>query len=255
MTFGNLELPNLDYVLRGRVKELWKPLLQVARLIGGDCWQVLSTGVKQTVEAKMEARQNSLEGRLTYVVVELIRAQNSLEVPFDLIWSELERNLEAQQDAHNPNLIHSPEFGDITKQSIGRRLGELFDAKRSLKKVGGEAVRVRTFSGNKVARMARKYGCDFRLVTEVTGVTDSPGVSPSVTLQNERFEGQINQFRGQKREGNLWKSVTSVTDQNERFSKGEENKPIFNHNLSPEETENLKKRILGLHDQTEGVER
>jgi len=159
--------PKLDIPwLKGRMKELYKPLLTVAS-VHPEHYKTLERFVKEKVEEKMRERRESFEGHLAIATIKLIGRLKTLEIPFEDIWLKLKMELNGLDHPNKPNQMETELFGILTKQKVGRRLREVLGSKTMLKRVEGGVKRVHVFDPMKVLKIAKKIH-----VTDVTDVTD-----------------------------------------------------------------------------------
>lgn len=163
--FNSLVLPDVGEKLKGRVKEKWKPLLQVAKLVGGICWNTMAQSIDAMIKDRLETKQQSFEGRLVKVCLKAVKDNKSYEVLFDGIWDRLRTELDAYVDDRKPDELKAADFErPITKNWVGRRINDILDAKTKRRRQG-EKIRVyRIFSPSKIKRAAKRYRYD---VTEL----------------------------------------------------------------------------------------
>jgi hypothetical protein len=126
-------LPELNLQVRGRVKEIWRPLLQV--IYGTTLYDRFEEYVIGEQSERIRRKQETLEGRIIEVVRKLIEErvkiikdgkEDPLIVDFSSIWNRLLSELEGTEDLRNTNRADTPEFGLITKQFVGRRIADIF---------------------------------------------------------------------------------------------------------------------------------
>jgi energy-coupling factor transporter ATP-binding protein EcfA2 len=125
---------NVEF-LSGRLEELLLPLLRVT--YGLKAYDIILEFCKQLVEKKEREGKETLEGTIVKVVAEIMIEELSNEIKFDKIWSYLREELEItdvneQAINFNSNSFETLEFGTITKQYIGRRISDIFGAKKIL---------------------------------------------------------------------------------------------------------------------------
>ena len=151
MAFPEVELP-----VKGRIKELWKPIIQVISglTIEGDLGRILSCCRRSGL-----ARINTLEGHIVKVVCELFVLDEPLS--FSAIWDALVLDLGGKLDDKKPNKMDTAEFTEVSKQKVGYRLREVLGGKKA-KAVGHDNDRVYVFDAQKLKRIAKKYGCDLK---------------------------------------------------------------------------------------------
>lgn len=150
------ELPNVETGLHGRVKELWKPKLQIANGL---------TTVETVIEAlaldkmrrKEEERRTCLEAYLTKAVARNYIDMRGQEIPFFSIWNMLKVALgvDDRAETEDGGTVKTPQFGDVTKQSVGRKLSSIFGGKRHLR--GKGIGRTYVFDKAKLRRLTKRY--------------------------------------------------------------------------------------------------
>jgi hypothetical protein len=163
------ELPEVELPVKGRLKELWKPIIQVVS--GLTIEKDLRAQLEQLQKERLSEKTNTLEGHLVKVVCELYVADEPLA--FSDIWDGLVKDLGGKLDDKKPNKMDTPEFGEITKQKIGYRLREVLSGKKGKIK-GKDDSRVYDFNPEKLNRIAKKYG--FSLADKRTSGTSCGGV-------------------------------------------------------------------------------
>jgi hypothetical protein len=160
------KIPEIDLPAKGRLKELWKPIIQVTA--GLTIEQDLRAQLEQLQKERLNEKVNTLEGHLVKVVCEL-HAQDQ-PLAFSDIWDALGKDLGGKLDDKKPNKMDTPEFGDVTKQRIAYRLREVLSGKKA-KAIGHENDRVYSFDSEKLKRIAKKYGCT--LANKLTNFTNT----------------------------------------------------------------------------------
>lgn len=169
-------LPNPNLSFKGRMRELWKPILQVTH--GLPIYETLLNFAQKQAQERLTGKQSTLEGHIVKVVAELY--QKDQHIPFTAIWDALVVDLEAKLDDKKPNKMDTPEFGDITKQRIGYRLHEVLGGnKRSYRSKEG-FTKTYEFSDEKLRRTMKNYG--FNIVSVCPTLPTSEGASASETM-------------------------------------------------------------------------
>lgn len=167
----NWELTEIDLPVKGRLKELWKPILQVVS--GLTVEKDLRAHLEQLQKERLNEKANTLEGHIVKVVCELYGLGQPM--PFSAVWDELARDLEGKLFENKPNKMDTPEFGEVTKQKIGYRLREVLSGKKANTRGQNGAGRIYNFDPEKLRRIAKKYGVAF--ANKLTSETSSKGVS------------------------------------------------------------------------------
>jgi hypothetical protein len=150
-----VELPEIELPVKGRLKELWKPIIQV--IAGLTVEKGLRAQLEQIQKDRLGEKINTLEGHLVKVVCELYRPQTPLAS--SNIWDGLVKELEGKLDDKKPNKMDTADFGEITKQKIGYRLREVLSSKKTKARLQEGPTWVYSFDQEKLKRIAKKYGC------------------------------------------------------------------------------------------------
>jgi hypothetical protein len=149
------KIPDIELPVKGRLKELWKPVIQI--ISGLTVEKDLRTHLEVLQKERLNERANTLEGHIVKVVCELYVCGEPLA--FADLWTGLVADLGGKLDDKKPNKMDTPEYGEVTKQKIGYRLREVLGGKK-IKARGQEGPeRVYEFDFEKLKRIAKKYGC------------------------------------------------------------------------------------------------
>lgn len=182
------DLPSIELAMKGRIKELWKPILQITH--GLTVYDELLKFVEDQKNERLSSKQNTLDGHIVKVVTELHNeAERSVEhLPFQTIWFGLVSDLDGKIDEKKPHSMDTSEFGQVTKNKIGYRLREILSGKtKVLREKDADrnwvSAKVYEFDGNKLRRIARKYG--YELVTELPTLLSSEGVSRPQSMEKQ----------------------------------------------------------------------
>jgi len=184
-------LPNPELPMKGRLKELWKPILQIIHDL--PVYQTLANFVEEQRNERLNAKQNTLEGHIVKIVTELhnqSKANPVPHIPFQTIWLELAADLDGKIDEKRPHVMDTSEFFQVTKNKVGYRLREVLSGKSKMVRERVEdndsLIRAYTFDREKIRRIAKKYGYD--LVAEFQSLTSSErpqtSISTSKTIEN-----------------------------------------------------------------------
>ena len=161
------EMPNVELPIKGRLKELWKPVIRIVQ--GLTVEKDLRGFLESLQQQRMDEKQNTLEGHLVKVVASLYVKGRSIS--FSAIWATLIEDLEGKLDEKRPHKMYTAEFGEVTKQKVGYRLREVLSGKKRPYRSPEGVIKVYKFDSEKLRRVARKYGCNF--------VTKLPSLSTS----------------------------------------------------------------------------
>ena len=166
--------------LKGRVKELFKPILQIAW--GTDFYNDILMFLKQLRDEKIREKRESLEGQLTYTVLSLVKRRveeptvyDSIQVidgkevyiPFAVIWSELVNVLDGSIDVNRPMKMETDIFGDVSKRVVGKRLREILGAKVIVRRDGRTTLKTHVIGVTQLYRAGRKYAVDSDLLKPI----------------------------------------------------------------------------------------
>jgi hypothetical protein len=187
-------LPDVEMKVKGRLKELWKPILQITK--GLEIYDCLLKFVEDQQKERMDIKQSTIEGKIVKVITELFNKHqtvqnNTFTIPFLLIWNALTEELDGRIDEKKPNVMDTSEFFSVTKNKIGYRLREILSGRtRTIRKKSSEGpdliVKAYDFELDKLRKIAKKYG--YELVTKLPMLLSSEGVkaldSPLFASQN-----------------------------------------------------------------------
>jgi hypothetical protein len=186
MTDRQLELLNIELNVKGRLKELWKPILQATSGLSlyGDLYRF----VDDQRNERLSSKQNTFEGHLVKVVVDLHNQTKEAvpSIPFQTIWTELGNDLDGKLDDKKPHVMDTSEFFQITKNKVGYRLREILSGKskpiREKDSEGNDVIiKAYSFDSEKLKRVAKKYG--FNLVTKLPSLPSSEGMRLAETME------------------------------------------------------------------------
>lgn len=184
-------LPNPELLMKGRLKELWKPILQITHDLS--IYQTLANFVEEQRNERLYVKQNTLEGHIVKIVTDLhnqSKANSAPYIPFQTIWLELAADLDGKIDDKKPHVMDTSEFFQVTKNKVGYRLREVLSGRSRMVRERVEdsdsLIRAYTFDREKLGRIAKKYGYD--LVSKFQSLTSSEKaqapVSTPKTIEN-----------------------------------------------------------------------
>ena len=180
-------LPDVEISVKGRLKELWKPLLQITS--GLTVYDELYKFVETQRKERLSLKQNTLEGKIVKVVVDIMNEfGEGATIPFQTIWSRLQEELDGKIDEKKPNVMDTAEFFQVTKNKVGYRLREVLSGKsKPMREKDSEGydivVKAYEFDKEKLRRVAKKYGYDF--VTKLPSLPSSEGVKASASMEKD----------------------------------------------------------------------
>jgi hypothetical protein len=150
------DLPEVQLPVKGRLKELWKPIIQVVSCLTVE--KDLRAQIEHLQQERLDEKVNTLEGHIVKVVCELYVPGTHLL--FVDVWDALVEDLEGKLDDKKPNKMDTSDFGEITKQKVGYRIREVLNGKKE--KVKKQSERAYCFDVEKLARIAKKYAVSLR---------------------------------------------------------------------------------------------
>jgi hypothetical protein len=246
MLARNWELPDVTLGIKGRIKELWKPILQVTH--GPTAYDGLFKFVDAQRTERLSTKQNTLEGHIVKVIIDICNERKDAVdfVPFKTIWDELRLDLNGKIDDRKPNVMDTSEFFDITKNKVGYRLREVLSGKTDVhreKDTEGNWVssKVYVFDCEKLKRIAKKYG--YELVTKLPSLPSSEGVKPPGSMDSEQEKNVENSVLTPQELGKVSNSVTDNLLIPCPFCKAQGTKNFFANDLD------LSIHVSSCHDQ------
>jgi hypothetical protein len=166
------KIPEIELPVKGRLKELWKPIIQIVS--GLTIEQDLRAQLEQLQKERLNEKINTLEGHIVKVICELYIPNEPLA--FADIWDTLVKDLEGKLDDKKPNKMDTAEFGEVTKQKVGYRLREVLSGKKNNTRGQKGPGRIYDFDEGKLKRIAKKYGCT--LANKLTSFTTCQNAAP-----------------------------------------------------------------------------
>jgi len=161
--------PQVDFPFEGRdAILLWDARLRMLHDLPNIQREILEYATKK-MKGLIEDRQNSLIGILTKILYEkmkedelkgtlpTIKGIRVFHMNFTFIWDNLRDILEGSYLNNAMTKMHTVDFGDITKNMIGRRLNDVFKGKKRLKRSGTEINVLYRFPVEHVLSLAKKY--------------------------------------------------------------------------------------------------
>jgi len=211
------ELPEIQLTVKGRLKELWKPILQMTH--GLTVFETLFKFVEDQKKERLSVRQDTLEGKIVKAVTEIFnksKDQSSL-IPFQTIWAGLIEELDGKIDEKKPHVMETSEFFQVTKHKVGYRLREILSGKARVlreKNDCGEWVssKVHEFDPNKLRRVAKKYGCE--LVTKLPTSPSPESAQEPKGMEKTETENVENNQTAIQEIGRVSNSVTKTLETN-----------------------------------------
>ena len=175
-----------DSGVRGRLKQIWKPLLQVTAGLAVE--HRLREYLEQNRRDRLEEKNKTLESYIVRAVFAL--HEPNRPVAFGAIWKHLESELDGVVDDKKQKM-ETPEFGVLTKRRVGSRIGAVLNAKSSRTTIDGEYVVGYLFDESKLARAAKKYGLTTQSNNSSTVSTVLPIVEEAVGANTKNKVGDL----------------------------------------------------------------
>jgi hypothetical protein len=175
-----------DSGIRGRLKQIWKPLLQVTAGLAVE--HRLREYLEQNRRDRLEEKNKTLESYIVRAVFAL--HEPNCPVAFGAIWKHLESELDGVVDDKKQKM-ETPEFGVLTKRRVGSRIGAVLNAKSSRTTIDGEYVVGYLFDETKLARAAKKYGLTTQPNNSSTVSTVLPIVEEAVGANTKNKVGDL----------------------------------------------------------------
>jgi len=180
------DLSEVPTSMKGRLKELWKPLLQITH--GLTVHKGLFNFVEEQKNERLKTKQDTLEGHIVKTVLDLYNrsSESNPVLPFPQIWGELVLDLHGNLDEKKPNVMDTSDFFQVTKNKVGYRLREILSGKskdiRIRDSTGEETVtKGYNFDRDKLRRIAKKYG--YELVAKLLNEPSFRGVEASENME------------------------------------------------------------------------
>ena len=209
------QLPEVEVSWRGRLKELWKPILQITQ--GLTIYDGLFKFVEDQRKERLSSKQDTLEGKIVKVVTEILNEAkgDSYNVPFQAIWSRLAEELDGKIDEKKPHVMETSEFFTVTKNKVGYRLREVLNGKskpiREKDSEGNDViVKAYAFDSDKLRKVAKKYGYEF--VTKLPRLPSFGGVQALGSMEKPEENNVEKEPHTLQQLSKLSYSVTSVQE-------------------------------------------
>jgi hypothetical protein len=137
-----------------RIDELFNPLLAIAKLIGLDKENIIAIRDSETNERLTELK-SSLEYKVALATVVTIVKEQSYSVKFNDIFNNLRHLINGVEIKEGK--ITSPEFGDITKQKVGRICKDILGGKKHLIMVDGSLCLCYSWTKERFVENCKQY--------------------------------------------------------------------------------------------------
>jgi len=237
------QLPEVELSMKGRLKELWKPILQITQ--GLTVYDGLFKFVEDQKKERLSVKQDTLEGKIVKVVTEIHNEakDSSPNIPFQIIWSRLQEELDGKIDDKKPNVMDTSEFFQVTKNKVGYRLREVLNGKskpiRQKDSEGNDIViKAYEFDPDKLRKVAKKYGYEF--VTKLPSEPSSESAQAPRSMEKEEEKNVDKDLDTPQQLGKLCNLVTSEIESSSlpiedssMFKNAEEKNAMDKENANP----------------------
>ena len=146
------KLPNIKLNIQNREKQLFKPVLRVFQ--NTETLKDLLPVISKYVSQRRESNASTLHSFLYRITIDLINAQNSLELDSSLIWNTITDILPGEYNPNKRLSYDSAEFGIISQKEMTQTLKDVFGAK-SAKRHGSNSRLI--FDTSKLGRLGKLY--------------------------------------------------------------------------------------------------
>jgi hypothetical protein len=184
------QIPEVELPVKGRLKELWKPIIQIVS--GLPIEETLRNFLEELQKQRLNERVNTLEGHIVKVIVEKLYKGKNEPILFSEIWEALLTDLEGKIDEKKTYKMHTLEFDEVTKNKVGYRLREILNGKRITLRTEQGNVKAYKFNEEKLKRIAKKYGYTLhtKLPSELSSQDINQHKSPSEINEKHTFISQ-----------------------------------------------------------------
>ena len=170
------QLPEINLSCRGRLKEMWKPILQITHDL--TIYDTLFKFVENQRKERLSSKQDTLEGHIVKVVSKLY---NREPIPFPEVWDNLVVELDGKLDEKKPHQMDTSEFFTVTKSKVGYRLREVLGGRSKNTRYRGGVTKGYEFEEEKLVRVVKKYG--YVLVAKLPSLPSSRRVTTPKTME------------------------------------------------------------------------
>jgi hypothetical protein len=171
--------------ISNREKQLFKPIIRIFHKT--DAWKnELRFVVSKYISQRRSNNAESLNAFLYKLVIDLISAQKTTQLPSGLIWKTLMDVLPGQRVIGRDMTFNSEEFGDITHKQITGILTQIFGAVKSPGHSKGNAL---IFDQGKLDRAGKVY--QLNVGVEVKTIEEQGVVSEKKDEKNDAMDTGI----------------------------------------------------------------
>lgn len=163
-------LPKIETTLSGRLKELWKPLLQLSAPLPTNA--VIKKLSEEIRTRQIEDLSESLEGKVVAAAVNICIKTGGVDTSFDELWTQFKRDVHPTREYEQ--LIRTDDYGEITRHRFGAKLRSAAGITNRPKKNNGKTIRVYEFDLNKLLKAAEKYHLPEEQVTWLQNYGEEP---------------------------------------------------------------------------------
>jgi hypothetical protein len=192
--------------ISGRMKELYKPKLQIAAGLPAEEF-ILDLATSQ-LKKRQEKRRTSLEGVVCGAALHCAIGYKFSWIPFMKIWEVILEYYNVTPDQYYKASVEGESGERISKWRVGKLLKDTFGGKKEpIKDKDGKLKKSYKFEFKPLLELAQSFCIVPEGITEVTEVTETLGLVYSVVVDKDNQEQQ--QLIDTGEDSN---SVTSVTD-------------------------------------------
>jgi len=137
-----------------RIDELFNPLIAIAKLVNFDKENIISIRDGE-VNERLNELKSSLEYKVALATVVTMVKEKNYSVKFNDIYNNLAHLINGVET--KPGKITSPEFGDITKQRIGRICKDILGGKKHLIMADGTPYLYYSWTQERFAENCKQY--------------------------------------------------------------------------------------------------
>jgi hypothetical protein len=162
------KIPDVKLNIRNRERQLFKPLIRLfeAQSSSPQSREEILKVVSKYVSQRRESKANTLHAWLYELVRDLIKAQNTYELPSNLIWNTVRETLQGKDILYKPQSYDTVEFGVISQKGIIETLIDVFGAKQVKRHSGRSLI----LDDSKLQRLANIYELSIDVKVDVADV-------------------------------------------------------------------------------------
>jgi len=140
---------------KSRQDEIFLPLLKTAKFINNDTSYQAIVRIKDRDRIeKEEEMRSSLEAKILIAILKVNYVRKNLTIPFKDVFTNLSTVIKGSVE---DGKIKSPDFGEVTRTLVGRRLKGIFKGKSKQTNYKGNYIVVYTFSKETLEKAISTY--------------------------------------------------------------------------------------------------